>query len=115
MEKRQDHRSQAAALYRRMYGTRRWRKRRAQQLAAEPLCRMCAAQQLVTVATVADHVTPHRGDLALFWEGDLQSLCATHHDGAKAKQEATGILVGCDTGGEPLDPSHPWHQAQTRH
>jgi 5-methylcytosine-specific restriction protein A len=75
---------------------------------------MCGAQNMLTVATVADHITPHRGDPVLFWEGDLQSLCAQHHDGAKAKQEATGFLVGCDNGGEPYDPMHPWNAGATR-
>jgi hypothetical protein len=45
---------------------------------------------IVTIATVADHVEPHRGNMDLFWHGPLQSLCATHHSGAKQSAEATG-------------------------
>jgi hypothetical protein len=51
---------------------------------------MCEAEGRVEVATVADHVVPHRGDWALFWEGDLQSLCAHHHNSAKHSEEARG-------------------------
>lgn len=42
---------------------RRWRRRRVAQLQAHPLCRLC--QEIrgeVRTVTVADHVTPHRGD-----------------------------------------------------
>ena len=64
----------------------RWQKRREQQLRKEPLCRMCEAQGRVTAATVADHVTPHRGDPALF-DGSLQSLCATCHSSVKQRED----------------------------
>jgi hypothetical protein len=50
---------------------------RSAQLAAEPLCRMCLAAGQIQAANIADHVVPHRGDLDLFWNGALQSLCAT--------------------------------------
>lgn len=37
---------------------------------------------------VADHVTPHRGQEAMFWdEGNLQALCKRCHDSYKAKLE----------------------------
>ena len=33
------------------------------------------------LATVTDHVTPHKGDETLFWDEDNhQSLCETCHD-----------------------------------
>jgi len=61
--------------WRRWYKTARWQKRRAAQLASEPLCAICLAAGRVTAATVADHIEPHRGDPVKFWEGALQSLC----------------------------------------
>jgi hypothetical protein len=61
--------------WRRWYKTARWQKRRAAQLAVEPLCAICLLAGRVTAATVADHVKPHRGDPVKFWEGELQSLC----------------------------------------
>jgi hypothetical protein len=42
---------------------------REHQLAVEPLCRMCQAEGRTTAANIADHITPHRGDLDLFWHG----------------------------------------------
>ena len=46
---------------------RKWRKRRAAQLAEHPLCRLCREiRGEVRAATVADHVTPHRGDPVSF-------------------------------------------------
>lgn len=63
-------------------------------------------------ATVADHVVPHRGDIELFFEGRLQSLCKPCHDAHKQAQEhsAGGILRGAGLDGAPLDLAHPWHQ-----
>lgn len=93
-----------------LYNTRRWYRRRWQQLQDEPLCRFCSALGKVTAATVADHVVPHKGDEALFFEGELQSLCKLCHDSAKQKQERSGVLPGHDTTGLPLDPSHHWNR-----
>ena len=41
-------------------------------------------------ATLADHVVPHRGDYALFWFGELQSLCKACHDIKKQRVERRG-------------------------
>ena len=93
---------------------RRWRKRRAQQLQDEPLCRLCKQLRgVVTPATVADHITRHRGDPELF-EGPLQSLCKPCHDSWKQEQETTGHIRGCDLSGNPIDPAHPWNQERLR-
>jgi hypothetical protein len=61
--------------WRRWYKTSAWQRRRLAQLTAEPLCAICLKEGRVTAATVADHVTPHRGNADLFWNGPLQSLC----------------------------------------
>nr|WP_254915489.1 HNH endonuclease [Haematobacter massiliensis] len=46
--------------------------------------RLCAGKG----EAVADHIIPHRGDEAMFWDADnLQCLCKSCHDGVKAKQE----------------------------
>ncbi len=73
--------------WRRWYWTARWRRLAKQQLSIEPLCRMCAQAGRVTEAKVCDHVRPHRGDEALFWQGEMQSLCKPCHDGAKQAME----------------------------
>ncbi|PHR57920.1 MAG: HNH endonuclease [Robiginitomaculum sp.] len=91
------------------YSLARWKRHRTNQLSKQPLCCMCADEGRVTAATIADHVTPHRGDEALFWNGKLQSLCKTHHDSTKKRQE-NGQGMGYDDEGKPLDPSHPWNR-----
>jgi len=85
-----------------MYANRRWRARRARQLAEHPLCAICQIFGRVTAATVADHIKPHRGDPVKF-EGPLQSLCATCHSGLKKELEDTGRFRGCDENGIPYD------------
>lgn len=70
------------------YKTYRWQKLRARQLATEPLCAMCLP--ICTIATVCDHIEPHRGDPELFWNGPFQSLCATHHNSDKQRIEKGG-------------------------
>ncbi|TIN83131.1 MAG: HNH endonuclease [Mesorhizobium sp.] len=79
-----------------------WKRRREAQLSAEPLCRMCLDAEIVEPATVADHVTPHRGDAHLFWYGELQSLCATHHSSDKQREEHGRTVVRYGADGWPV-------------
>lgn len=66
----------------------RWNRARRLFLAEQPLCRMCQAQGIITLATVVDHVVPHRGDPALFWDrNNWQPLCKRHHDRDKQRLE----------------------------
>lgn len=89
--------------WRHLYNTARWRNLRKAQLTAEPLCRMCARLGRVTAATVADHVTPHKGDEALFFDRtNLQSLCKPCHDGAKQREERGRPLVAVGADGWPV-------------
>ena len=53
----------------RLYDTARWKRRRAAFLAANPLCRFCEAVSRITLATVVDHVRPHKEDETLFFDG----------------------------------------------
>lgn len=105
-----DYRSAEARAYRHLYNQARWKHpkhgRRAQQLQAEPLCKMCLAQGRTKAASVADHVVEHKGDEALFWEGELQSLCAPHHDSTKQGDEKRGFSGKVDANGWPTDPRH---------
>lgn len=101
--------SMAKTSYKYLYNTKRWYRLRWHQLNDHPLCAMCQAVGRVTEATVADHITPHRGDEALFYdEENLQSLCKSCHDGAKQQLEKSGTLRGCDVNGLPLDANHHW-------
>lgn len=77
----------ARSRYSQWYADRRWRAKRALQLQIEPLCRFCHERGLLTPATIADHIEPHRGDRALFWNGEIQSLCGTCHSSVKQREE----------------------------
>lgn len=60
----------------------RWRKARALFLRQNPLCAECRRNGALTPATVVDHIIPHRGDAALFWDQqNWQPLCAACHNG----------------------------------
>jgi len=59
----------------------RWQKARKIFLNQHPLCAVCQSNGQVTVASVVDHIIPHKGNEALFWdESNWQSLCKFHHD-----------------------------------
>lgn len=97
--------------HKKLYNTKRWKLRRLNQLARSPLCCECEKDNKVTIATIADHITPHRGDEYLFFYGPLQSMCKHHHDSYKQRLEKSGTVLGCDESGLPIDPNHHWHMA----
>lgn len=71
------------------YG-RRWRKARARYLGEHPFCVQCPPSDL-SLATQLDHVIPHDGDYAKFWdETNWQGLCATHHSAKTAREVGLG-------------------------
>ena len=90
--------------FRHLYRTARWLGIRARQLAAHPLCAYCEREGRVTAATVCDHVDGHpAGETETkFFAGPFQSLCATCHSGAKAREEAGRPVKGCGPDGWPL-------------
>ena len=90
------------------YGSAHWRARRAAQLASEPLCRFCKANDRITAAAVVDHIVPHKGDWHSFAFGEVQSLCKACHDGEKSAIDRRGYSVRVDVNtGWPFDPNHP--------
>ena len=49
--------------------------------AENPFCVKCYEEGHITMATVVDHIVPHRGDQKLFWDrGNWQPLCEHHHN-----------------------------------
>ena len=61
--------------------SRAWAKARAAYLAKHPLCVRCGNEDVLTAASVVDHIKPHRGDKDLFWDSsNWQSLCKRCHD-----------------------------------
>lgn len=66
----------------------KWRKARLAFLRAHPLCVHCERDGQVTAATVVDHITPHQGDMELFWDSsNWQPLCKRCHDIKTAKED----------------------------
>lgn len=78
----------------------RWDKARATFLRHNPLCRMCESEGRVTEAKVVDHIIPHRGDQALFWdtENNWQSLCGPCHNSVKQREERGSVAAIGDDG-----------------
>ncbi|MET0154758.1 MAG: HNH endonuclease signature motif containing protein [Rickettsiales bacterium] len=69
----------------------RWRKERAAYLAAHPLCRECERRGEVRQADIVDHVVPHKGDMAAFWDvSNWQPLCKPCHDRKTLGRDARG-------------------------
>jgi len=84
---------------------------RAAFLMAHPLCVMCRKAGHVRIATVVDHIKPHKGDEVLFWDmRNWQSLCETHHNASKQREEKSGHEIGSNVDGMPVDPSHHWNK-----
>jgi 5-methylcytosine-specific restriction protein A len=70
---------------------RRWAKARAVFLTRHPLCAACYSKGLITAAAEVDHVVPHRGDPALFWDpGNWQALCKPCHSAKTARERGWG-------------------------
>jgi len=60
-----------------------WDKAKAAFLKRHPRCVMCGRP-----ADTVDHITPHRGDMTIFWDkANWQSLCAQDHNSAKQRIE----------------------------
>ena len=71
-----------------LYASARWQRARQMFLARHPLCAECQRHDRLTPASVVDHVIPHRGDTARFWEQDgWQPLCASCHSRKTAAED----------------------------
>jgi len=93
----------------RWYKSARWYRLRKHQLMLQPFCAMCLDNNTVTLATVVDHVIPHKGDPNSFWLGRLQSLCLPHHNKTKLEMESKGYATDIGMDGFPSDPDHPFN------
>jgi 5-methylcytosine-specific restriction protein A len=68
--------------------TYRWQKESRLFLQLNPLCVECERQGRVTEATCVDHVVPHRGDQARFWDvSNWAPLCLHCHNAKSARGE----------------------------
>jgi 5-methylcytosine-specific restriction protein A len=65
-----------------------WEKAAADFKHAHPYCLGCAAIGVRTRTEVVDHIIPHKGDRARFWDRkNWQPGCKRCHDGVKATLE----------------------------
>ena len=95
---------------RRLYNTPAWRHLAKRVRDEEPLCRMCRARGIVRPSEVVDHIVPHKGNKALFWDREnLQALCAPCHNAGKQTQERHGYSQAAGVDGLPIDSLHPWN------
>lgn len=74
----------AAEPWRAWYFTGRWKALRLKVLEAAGFrcrCERCGGRFVRPRATIADHITPHRGDPARFWdESNLRAMAKRCHD-----------------------------------
>jgi len=77
------------APWRKLYKTARWQRLRWKVIEqALFTCAMCGKFEADTSQLVADHIIPHKGNEAMFWDKDnLQCLCRCCHDTTKKRME----------------------------
>jgi len=75
--------------------TYRWQKVSAGWLRSHPLCAHCEAAGRIKAASEVDHIVPHKGDMAIFWDNtNWQSLCHSCHS-TKTATEDGGFGRAC--------------------
>ena len=78
---------QRGSSTKRGYG-RRWQKARRYYFNRHPLCVHCEAAGKITVATDLDHITPHKGNMQVFWDSsNWQGLCKPCHSKKTAGED----------------------------
>ena len=69
----------------------RWSKERDAYLIRNPLCVICLENKEIRTATEVDHIRPHKGNMALFWDvTNWQALCKTCHSQKTGKEQKHG-------------------------
>lgn len=97
-----------ASPWRKWYSTAGWKSIRQRRLRANPICCKCDARGLLTPADTVNHITPHRGDRALFFSFEnTESVCKACHDRFIQREEIHGYSSEVGPDGWPLDPRHP--------
>jgi 5-methylcytosine-specific restriction protein A len=87
-----DRRRRTQNPWRSWYNKPVWKRRRADQLARQPLCERCMRNGMTIEADVVHHVMPHHGDWHLFVSGELESLCKRCHDREAQAEERAGTF-----------------------
>ena len=74
-----------------LYHTARWLRGRRLHLQLYPLCVHCLAAGSLVGASQVDHIVPHKGDRALFFDtANWQSLCPSCHSRKTAREQVVG-------------------------
>jgi 5-methylcytosine-specific restriction enzyme A len=73
------------------FNTRRWKRLRRLQLAKQPLCQQCLAQNIIKIANVVHHKEQHKGNYELFWHSELESVCEHCHNGKLQREEKNDV------------------------
>ena len=61
--------------------TTRWDKASKSYLSRRMVCPACEKAGVLASSAVTDHIVPHKGDMALFWDrSNWQPCCRWHHD-----------------------------------
>lgn len=104
-----DAKRREAQPWRALYDTRTWQQIRLAHFREHPFCEMCKPL-LVTgegktfKGLICDHIRPHRGDPALFFDrSNLQTLCKPHHDSTKQAEEKGRKRVQIGPDGWPVE------------
>jgi 5-methylcytosine-specific restriction enzyme A len=80
-------RSDEAKTWHKLYDAR-WQRYRISHLADHPLCAECERGGRLMPASIVDHIVPHRGDVALFWDpANHQAMCKACHDTKTATED----------------------------
>lgn len=88
----------AVQPWRAWYKTARWQRLRKKIILRDDMMCRATGQLLTGVhpaanSPVVDHIVPHRGDEALFWDPDnLQTVSKSYHDSEKQRQEKSGAF-----------------------
>ena len=71
----------------------RWTVESKRYLSLHPLCVECQRIGETVPATVVDHIKPHKGDAALFWDvTNWEPLCTLHHNQKTAREKQNALL-----------------------
>lgn len=96
-EQTRDQRRRADSPWRAWYNTARWQALRQvvirrDRWTCQQTGALCVGRANAANAPVVDHIVPHRGDPALFWDlRNLQLVAKSWHDTVKQAQERAGL------------------------
>jgi len=85
---RKEYNTRRNPIVKKWLNSSRYLKTRKIFLSRNPLCKRCSAENRPVLATILDHVTPHKGDVGLFWDAsNWQPMCKTCHDRKTAAED----------------------------